>query len=457
MDADTVGAWLDDHDIRWVKTEGVSLDGLVIGKHLGRAKFVKGLERGTAITELVLGYDLGGTPYLAWWDPWRADALGDIYQRPDLATLVEAPDRPRTANVVCDFVDEHGVAIPSCPRGLLRRALGALTDRGYTARAAFEIEGMLFTDSLETARRRHFSELTPLATDVPIGYLHHNSRQQLAFLDETLARLEALDIDVEGWHDEAAPGQFEINFEPSDPLAACDAVVRAKQVMREVAMEQGHAVTFMAKPSAEYGNGLHVHHSLARDGEPVFYAPDGAMSPTMQHWVGGLMASADALTSFACPTINSYRRMVGFAAAPTVASWGEDNKSAAIRVLSVAPAAARVEYRVAGGDANPYLVLAGVLAAGTAGLDRCAELPPPITVSGWGLPPDRYPPLPTSITRAADALEADAALTDVLGPDFVRFWINTRRWEWLMFHTTGGDPVATTVTPWELDRYFELA
>jgi glutamine synthetase len=310
---------------------------------------------------------------------------------------------------------------------------------------------------LESARRRHFSELTPMATDVPIGYLHHNSRQQLAFLDETLVRLEGLGIPVEGWHDEAAPGQFEINLDPTDPVAACDAVVRAKQVMREVAMEQGHAVTFMAKPSAEYGNGLHVHHSLTHDGEPVFYAPDGAMSPTMQHWIGGLMASADALTSFSCPTINSYRRMVGFAAAPTVASWGEDNKSAAIRVLSVAPKAARIEYRVAGGDANPYLVVASVLAAGIAGLDRCAELPPPIPVSGWGLPPDRYPPLPTSITRAADALEADTALTDVLGAEFVRFWINTRRWEWLMFHTTGGDAVATTVTPWELDRYFELA
>jgi glutamine synthetase len=101
-------------------------------------------------------------------------------------------------------------------------------------------------------------------------------------------------------------------------------------------------------------------------------------------------------------------------------------------------------------------VLASVLAAGVAGLDGAVEPPPPISVSGWGLPPDRFPPLPTSITLAADALEADAALTAVLGPEFVRYWVNTRRWEWLMFHTTGGDPIATTVTPWELDRYFEL-
>jgi glutamine synthetase len=457
VDAAEVPGWLDEHDIRWVKTEGVSIDGLVVGKHLGRAKFAKGLPRGNAITDLALGYDIAGTPYLSWWDAWRAEALGDIHQRPDLDTLVVAPDRARTANVICDFVDDGGTAIPSCSRGLLRQVLGALADRGFAARAAFEIEAMLFTDTLESARRRHFGELTPMATNIPVGYLHHNSRQQLAFVDETLERLERLGIEVEGWHDEAAPGQFEVNLNPTDPLTACDAVIRAKQVMREVALERGHVVTFMAKPSAEYGNGLHVHHSLVRDGEPVFYAPDGAMSPTMQHWVGGLMASAAALTSFACPTINSYRRMVGFAAAPTVASWGEDNKSAALRVLSIAPAAARIEYRVAGGDANPYLVVASVLAAGIAGIDRGAELPPPIAGSAWGLPPGRFPHLPSTITRAADALEADLALTAVLGTDFVGHWLNTRRWEWLMFHTTGGDPVATTVTPWELDRYFELA
>jgi glutamine synthetase len=434
----------------------VSLDGLVIGKHLGRAKFERALPLGNAITDLVLGYDLGGTPYLAWWDEWRAEALGDIYQQPDLATLVAAPDRPATANVICDLVDEQGGAVPSSPRGVLRHVLDQLGARGFAAKASFEVEAMLFTEGLDAARRRRFAALTPMSTDVPIGYLHHNSRQQLRYIDEVVSRVEQLGIGVEGWHDEAAPGQFELNLDPTDPLTACDAVVRVKQVMREVALDHGATVTFMAKPSAEYGNGLHVHHSLTRNGEPVFYAPDGAMSDTTAHWIGGLMQSSAALTSFAAPTVNSYRRLVGFAAAPTVASWGEDNKSAALRVLSVAPKAARIEYRVAGGDANPYLVLAGVLAAGMAGLDTGAELPAAIAVSGWGLPAKGWPHLPDSITRAADALEADEALAATLGADFVRFWIQTRRWEWLMFHTTGGDPTATAVTPWELDRYFEL-
>jgi glutamine synthetase len=296
-----------------------------------------------------------------------------------------------------------------------------------------------------------------MGTPLAVGYLQHNSRQQVRFVDEVLLRLDGLGIEVEGWHAEAAPGQLEINLAPDDPLRACDTVIRVKQVMREVGIDHGHCVTFMAKPSEEFGNGLHVHHSLTRDGEPVFAARDG-MSETMQHWLGGLMQSAAALTAFAAPNVNSYRRLVGFAAAPTVASWGEDNKSAALRVLSqVSPNAARIEYRVAGGDANPYLVLAGVLAAGIAGLDTRATPPPALRSSGWGLPRDGYPHLPDTITRAAAALEADTAFGGALGPRFVEFWLNTRRWEWLMFHTTGGDAGAESVTDWELDRLFELA
>ena len=456
MDAGEVGAWLDQHDIEWVKTEGISPDGLIIGKHLHRSKFEKALPLGNAITELVMGYDLGGTPYLAWWDEWRRDALGDFHQRPDLATLVVAPDRPRTANVLCDTVDLAGNSLPVCPRTLLKRLVNDLSNQGFVVKAAFEIEAMIFANDYRNARESHYRNLTPLSHPVPIGYLHLNSRQQLTYIDEVIARLNAIGIPVETWHDEAGPGQLEINLDPCDPVTACDRVVRAKQVMREVAMDQAHIVTFMAKPNAEYGNGLHVHHSLVRDNEPVFYAPDGVgMSQTCQHWLGGLMATLPGATSLLCPTINSFRRMIGFSAAPTVASWGEDNKSTALRVLSRSPNAARIENRVAGGDANPYLVLAAELAGGLAGLKLQIEAPPEMTVTGWGLP-EGWPHLPNTITKAADALAADSLLGDVLGADFVSYWINTRRWEWLMFNTTGGDAQSTTVTQWELDRYFEL-
>ena len=456
MDATQAAAWLDEHNIAWVKTEGISIDGLVIGKHLSKHKFVSALPLGNAITEFVIGYDIGGTPFLVWWDDWRREALGDFHQRPDLSTLVAAPDRPGTANVICDIVDLEGTPIPVCPRSKLRSITERLDSHGLTAKAAFEIEVMLYRESYEEARAKHLRNLTPVAHPAPLGYLHYNSRQQLQYLDVVLQRLDGLGIPIEGWHDEAAPGQFELNLDPADPVTACDRVIRIKQVLREVAQEQGHSVTFMAKPSHEYGNGLHVHHSLARDGNPVFYAPDGhELSDLTRHWIGGLMATMPAATSIFCPNINSYRRMVGFAAAPTVASWGEDDKSAAVRVLSRSPKAARIENRVAGGDANPYLVLAAVLAGGIAGMEQAIEPPAPLGVTGWGLPAG-YPHLPDTIGKAADAMAADTVLHSVLGAGFCEYWVNTRRWEWLMFHTTGGDPEATTVTQWELDRLFEI-
>jgi glutamine synthetase len=144
MDATQAASWLDEHGISWVKTEGISIDGLVIGKHLSTRKFVSSLPLGNAITEFVLGYDIGGTPFLVWWDDWRRDALGDFHQRPDLSTLVAAPDRPGTANVLCDIVDLDGNSIPVCPRSKLRSVTERLDSHGLTAKAAFEIEVMLF-------------------------------------------------------------------------------------------------------------------------------------------------------------------------------------------------------------------------------------------------------------------------------------------------------------------------
>ncbi len=455
-DSASIGAWLDAHDVRTIRTEGVSLDGVPIGKHLHRSKFEHSLPLGPALTELAFGYDVGGTPFLAWWDEWRRDALGDIHQRPDLTTLVAAIDRPSTANVIVDHVDIEGNPLPVCSRSLLARMVDGLAQRGLTAKCAFEIEGMVFDEPLKAARAKGFRNLPPLSTPAPLAYLLHNSHLQRAFMHAALARLDALGIAWEAFSDEGAPGQFEVNLEPADPVTAADRAMRARQVLREVAIDLGYCVTFMAKATPEYGNGLHVHHSLSdRDGAPVFHTAGGEQNETMRHWIGGLIATMPGATSVLCPTVNSYRRLVGWAAAPTTATWAEDNKSTAVRVLTRSAAASRIEHRLAAADANVYLVLAVVLAGGLAGLRHSIEPPPAFPYAGWGLP-EGYPHLPNTITKAADALDADGYLHEELGAGFVEFWTNTRRWEWLMFNTTGGDASADAVTDWELKRYFEL-
>ncbi|MGZ4766344.1 MAG: glutamine synthetase, partial [Ilumatobacteraceae bacterium] len=159
MDSSGAQEWLEAHAINWVKTEGISIDGLVIGKHLSTRKFVASLPLGNAITELVLGYDIGGTPFLAWWNDWRPEALGDFHQRPDLSTLVAAPDRPGTANVICDIVDLDGNTLPVCPRSKLRSVTERLATHGFTAKAAFEIEVMLYRESFAEARAKNMTGL----------------------------------------------------------------------------------------------------------------------------------------------------------------------------------------------------------------------------------------------------------------------------------------------------------
>jgi len=439
-------------DIRVVRTEGTVPDGPLVGKYLSRDKFERSLPLGPAIADFAFAYDLAGTPQLGWWQDWRQPSLGDIHQRPDLDTLTEI--RPGVASCIVDFVDVNGAPLPVCPRGVLKSVVERLATNGYTVKAACEIEGMAFTESYEEAKQKHYRDLTPLGAPQALAYLTHDSYRQRRLLDEVATRLDAMGIAWEAWSAEAAPGQFEINLPATDPVTAADNTVRVRNVFREVAVDIGMSVTFMAKPTDSYGNGMHIHHSLLKDGVPAFYE-NGGRSTLMRHWIGGLMATMPAAHSFLTPNINSFRRMVGFVAAPLVVTWGEENKSAALRVISRNEKLARVEHRVGSGDVNPYLGLAAILAGGIVGIEQGIEPPEELRGIAWGLP-DRFPHLPKTITTAAEALDADKSLTDVIGAVMVEHWVNTRRWEWMMYHTTGGDSAATTVTDWELERYFEL-
>ncbi|HZT64324.1 MAG TPA: glutamine synthetase family protein [Acidimicrobiales bacterium] len=457
MKGEQLRSWLDGQGITTVRTEGLSPEGLVLGKHLSRTKFERSLPLGPAISDIAFAYDVGGTPHFGWWGDWRQECLGDIHQRPDLSTLIVSPNRPGMASCLVDFVDVDGEPLSVCPRSVLRRVTERLRTHGLAARAAFEIEGMVFAESYAEAKAKGYRDLTPIGVPAPLGYLTHDAHRMADFMDEVVRRLDGMGIPWEAWSAEAAPGQFEINLEPADPVVAADWTVRTRQAMREAAYDLGHSVTFMARPTDGYGNGMHIHHSITKGTRPAFYdaaAPDGR-SKIMRHWIGGLMATMPGAHSMLTPTVNSYRRMVGFAAAPLVVSWAEENKSVALRVISRDPKVARVEHRVGAADLNPYLALAAILAGGVVGIENELEPPPELRVVAWGLPAG-YPYLPNTVNKSADALEEDKGLTDVLGYEMVNHWVQSRRWEWLMFNTTGGDAQAESVTDWELNRYFEV-
>lgn len=454
---DQLSDWLDANEITTVRTDAITVDGMSVGKHLSRRKFERSLPLGPAISDLVLSCDPGGQFYQGFWGDWRSGIFGDIHQRPDLSTLELLPGSPGVATCIADHVNMAGESLSICPRGVLQRVVGELDKLGYNALVACEVEVMLFYESFSEARAKGFRNLTGIGSPVSLAYLNQSAHQQSTFMAEVTQRLDKLRIPWDGWNDEMAPGQVELNLPHTDPLAAADHTHRVCQVFREVAYDLDNSVTFMSKSSKGWGNGMHIHHSLQQNGEPVFYDAEdtNGLSKVMRRWLAGLMATMNGTVSLVTPTVNSYRRMVEFGAAPTTPTWAEENKSTAIRLVTRNPRLARIEYRIGSGELNPYLAVAAILAGGIAGLNEEIDLPQPTTGIAWGLPDDQ-PRLPNNMIAAADALESDTRLAGVLGNEFVQHWVNTRRWEWSMYTSQCDNPEAEDVTDWELNRYFEL-
>lgn len=455
MDKAKLQDWLDRHHVGVVRTFATTLEGVVVGKHLHRDKFMKSLPEGHTISDMSLSMDLSGFPHMTFWHNQRASTFGDVHLKPDLTTLISDGIDPDLGHCICDFTDQAGNPLELCPRSTLKRLVGELGGLGYSMKATFELEFYLFHESFDDARRKGFRNLRPVSTSAaPIIYLARNAYRQAPFMKEVTRRLDWKGIKWEGWNTEAGTGQIELNLVPTDPVTAADQVQRVKQIIFEVAVDQGLSATFMAKPGDSYGSGMHIHHSLEKDGKAAFYL-EGGRSPLVLEWIAGLLATLPAAVSFLCPTINSFRRLVDFSAVPTVALWGEENKSAAVRLISGSESAARVEYRLGASDLNPYLALAVIIAAGLTGVRQHLTPPPEFNRLGWGLPGTQER-LPNTISKAAAALKADTLLAAALGRNFVDYWINTRENEWLAYHTEGSDPASKSVSDWELSRYFSL-
>lgn len=453
--SDRLAQLVADGAVRTVRLIAAMPDGRLIGKYLSASHLVEMWPNRPNVSDIVFGLDRANQPQVTRWEAWRGE-MAELYLAPDLDTLMVDPRLDGMATVLCDFVLNDG-PIPECPRSQVRRLLGELSAQGLWMKAGFEIEFTAFEESISVARRLGYRNLTPLGGDLASAYSVTKTKPVLRFMDAVTRRLDQLGLHWESWLDEAGNGQFELNLEPAEALRTADSVTLTKMALREVAEEQGHCVTFMAKWHADhFGGGLHLNHSLWRDEESVFHDPDqpDSRSEIYRHWIGGVMATMRAAQLFSYPNVNSYRRIVELAGAPTTVTWGGDNKTTAMRAMSQSPGAARAELRIPGADSNPYLVMAATLAGGLAGLDEMIEPPPPFDGMAWALPPEDGLNLAPSITAAADALDADVRLRGWLGTELVDHWVGQGRGEWLAFHTTGGDP-DSPLSDWELKRYFE--
>jgi glutamine synthetase len=370
---------------------------------------------------------------------------GDFVLRPDLATLRPVPWHEATALVHCDVEWEDGTPVAASPRQILRRQLDRLAEWGLVAHVGTELELIVFSDTYEEAWARNYRDLKP-SNQYNVDY----SLAGTARIEHLLRRIRngmaGAGMFVESAKGECNMGQHEIAFRFAEALTTCDNHVLYKTGAKEIAAQEGMSITFMAKFDEREGNSCHIHLSLRTpDGEPVLAGKgDHGFSPLMEHFLAGQLACARELTLLAAPNINSYKRYVDGSFAPTAIAWGLDNRTCALRVVGHGESL-RVESRVPGGDVNPYLAVAAMVAAGLHGIDHELPLEPAFVGNAYH-DADRSR-VPTTLREAAAAFGDSKVAREAFGDDVVAHYLNAARVEQAAFDAA--------VTDWELRRGFE--
>ncbi|MFI2433315.1 glutamine synthetase family protein [Streptomyces sp. NPDC018693] len=369
--------------------------------------------------------------------------LPDICVRPDLTTLTALPWEPGVATCLGEVTDPAtGQPASESPRDLLRTVLARAAEAGLRPVMGPELEYFLLESAPGTPTGwRRAPETTGAVYTAGLRADPGNH------LLRTLRQLRDLGIGVVTGNHEFDGGQYEINLTHSEALDAADRAFRFKSAVKELARQEGRLATFMAKPFTDAGgSGFHLHFSCEdADGRNAFDDPSGTygLSATARHAIAGILAHAPALAALANPTINSYKRFGPDTLAPWLIDWGLDNRSAMVRVPPERGPGARIELRLGDAGANPYLLFAGTVAAALLGVRAGEE--PPAPLEGYGYDTARSAVLPTNLSAALDALEADTALTDVLGKDFALSFLAYKRNE--------AERFGRHVTDWEFTEY----
>ena len=368
--------------------------------------------------------------------------LPDIVAFPDLSTLRKVPWEPGVAHAIADVFNPDGTPSQESPRNVLRRVVDRFVELGMNPVAGPELE-FYVVEADESAPNgfRRYGEATG---NVYVSGLKGDPENMLL---AALRDLAAYDIEVVAANHEFSSGQFEINLWHSEALDAADRAFRFKTAIKELARRQGKMATFMAKPfNDEGGSGFHLHFSTTDDeGKPLFDDPLGedGLSDVARSAIAGVLTHAPALAAICNPTINSYKRFGPDTLAPWLIDWGLDNRSAMIRIPPERGRASRMELRLGDASANPYLAIAGTLAAAYLGIRD--KLVPPAKLEGYGYDTSKADMLPASLGAALDALEADTEMTELLGPAFVETFLAYKRNELERFsHWT---------TDWEFREY----
>jgi glutamine synthetase len=430
------------HDLHTVELATADTQGHLRGKRIPAARFLDGVHAsGCHIADAMFVFDMANdlpdnefvnmdTGYL------------DCHLVPDNTTGRVLGHRPGYGLVFADVLDAHGDPHPLAPRTVLAEQIGRCRAAGLDPLVATEMEFYLCR-----------ADWSPVQDHIQYSSLTDMIELEPALADMRRALLSA-GIDVESSNFEYGPGQIEINAAPADAMTAADDAALFKSIVKQVAVQHGLRATFMPKPWAEQsGSGMHVHASLTTDGRNAFASSGtGAPNELMRYWTGGLLAHAPALTLLGAATSNGPKRIRPYTFCPTHVTWGLDNRTVLARcVVEAGSAANRVEYRSAGADANPYLILAGILAAGLDGVKRRLD-PGPVGEGDLYTNPGEHTALPTDLAGALAAYEG-SDLAAALGDTFSRSFASIASAEVALAAEHSPDP--DDVNDWERARFLE--
>jgi glutamine synthetase len=368
---------------------------------------------------------------------------GDFVFRPDLTTLRRIPWHEATALVMCDLEWEDGSPVVASPRQVLRRQARALADRGWQAMAGTELEFMVFRDSYEEAWRKGYRDLAP-ANEYNVDYSLLGTARIEPLLRRIRNGMAGAGLRVESAKGECNYGQHEIAFRFDEGLRTADGHVIYKNGAKEIAAQEGCSLTFMSKFNEREGNSCHIHLSLrTMQGEPLLAGPGHGLSELGEQFLAGQLACLRELTLFLAPNINSYKRFVAGSFAPTAVAWGRDNRTCALRLVGHGPSL-RAENRVPGGDVNPYLAIAAIVAAGLHGIDKGLTLEDEYVGNAYE---SSKPRVPGSLREARDLFADSEVAHEAFGSEVVEHYCNMARVELEAFDSA--------VTDWERFRGFE--
>ncbi len=442
---------LTEKDTQKVKLAVVDMDGVLRGKVISFEKFKSVAEKNFGFCDVVFGWDAADVAYdNASFTGWHT-GYPDTNAVVDPQTFRQIPWENDLPFFLADFRDTQGNDLPICPRSLLKKLIKEAKDEGYLPYFSQEFEWFNFINNGNELYENKFQNIQPLSNGM-FGYSILRASQHSNYFHDLFDLLKKFDVPLEGIHTETGPGVYEAAILYSEILEAADRAVLFKTGVKEIAHRHGILPTFMAKFNENLpGCSGHVHQSLwSVDGKQNLFFDKKSkinISPLMESYIAGQLLCLPYILPMYAPTINSYKRLVEGAWAPTTITWAIDNRTTALRVLCGGATSTRLETRVVGSDSNPYLAMAGCLASGLYGIKNKLKLKIAAT-NGNGYVDKKNGVLPKNLWDATQAMKESDLPATLFGKTFVDHFTGTREWEWRQF--------SKVVTDWELKRYMEI-